>query len=59
VINLRLIFGYLSADRQACLPLPDGRRACPQAGGDRQAGKRLQKCNIKNYLQILMIMITV
>jgi len=21
----------------ACLPLPDGRRACPQAGEDRQA----------------------
>jgi len=48
--NTQFIFGYLSADRQACLPLP--------AGGAVNAYKNAMQYK-ENYLQILMVMIIV
>jgi len=55
--NPQFIFGYLSADRQACLPLPDG-CVCRQAGRAVNAYKNAMQYK-ENYLQILMVMIIV
>ena len=54
--NPQFIFGYLSADRQAYLPLPAGRRG--QAGRAVNAYKNAMQYK-ENYLQILMVMIIV
>jgi len=53
--NPQFIFGYLSADRQACLPLPDGRVGTGRAVNAYKNAMQYKE----NYLQILMVMIIV